>query len=59
VVLRWPATATNLFLESATNLATGAVWTAVTNIPSVQGANFVLTNDAVGARFYRLRGLSP
>jgi hypothetical protein len=59
VVLRWPATATNLFLESATNLATGAVWTAVTNIPSVQGANFVLTNDAVGARFYRLRGPSP
>jgi hypothetical protein len=59
VLVRWPAAATNLLLESATNLLPGAVWSAVTNVPVVLGDENVVTNDAVGMRFYRLRGPIP
>ncbi|MCX8090577.1 MAG: hypothetical protein N3I86_06510 [Verrucomicrobiae bacterium] len=59
VLLRWPAAATNLLLESTTNLAPGTVWTPVPEVPAVIGDENVVTNDAIGMRFYRLRGPVP
>jgi hypothetical protein len=55
VVLRWPATATNFTLTATPQLGAGAVWTAVSNPPSLLGTNQVVTNAAIGVnRFYRL-----
>lgn len=59
VLLRWPAAATNLLLESATNLAPGTLWSLVPEVPVVLGDENVVTNDAVGMRFYRLHGPVP
>lgn len=59
VLLRWPAAATNLLLESATNLAPATVWTPVPEAPVLLGDENVVTNDATGMRFYRLRGPVP
>ncbi len=54
-VVRWPAWATDYQLQSHTNL--GATdWTAVTNPPTLQGYESVLTNTAnVSNLFFRLK----
>jgi len=54
VLLYWPTNANCFYLISRTNLASG-FWTAVTNLPTVQGNHFMLTNNAPApSRFYRL-----
>ncbi|MCL4178593.1 MAG: hypothetical protein KJ072_12730 [Verrucomicrobia bacterium] len=56
VILSWPAVATNFTLTTTPQLAAGAVWTAVTNPPSLLGTNQVVTNTAAGpSRYYRLQ----
>ena len=56
VVISWPASATNVVLETTTNLASGN-WTRLTNGVTTVNANFVLTNNlSSGSAFYRLFG---
>jgi len=55
-LVSWPSSATNVVLETTTNLVTGN-WTVLTNGVVVVGSNFVLTNNANGrSAFYRLSG---
>lgn len=53
----WPTSAGAFVLESTLALAGINEWTAVTNAPAVVDAQYTLTNDASGARFFRLRKL--
>jgi uncharacterized repeat protein (TIGR03803 family) len=55
VILTWPTNATGFILESATNLASSAVWITNTSAPVVVGTNNAVTNGFSGSRkFYRL-----
>ncbi len=55
-LVSWPSSATNVVLETTTNLSLGN-WTMLTNGVAVVGNNFVLTNNAgSGSAFYRLFG---
>ncbi|MGH7972669.1 MAG: hypothetical protein ACREIC_28480, partial [Limisphaerales bacterium] len=54
VLLYWPTDALYFYLISGTNLNSG-FWTAVTNLPTVQGNRFMVTNSPTApSRFYRL-----
>ncbi|MGA2685675.1 MAG: hypothetical protein ABSF51_11540 [Verrucomicrobiota bacterium] len=56
VVISWPASATNVVLETTTNLASGN-WTRLANGVTTVNANIVLTNNlSGGSAFYRLFG---
>ncbi len=56
VTLSWPSSATGFVLESATTLSAGAVWTAVTEVPTQDAGLFKLTLARTGAAtYYRLR----
>ncbi|MSU57409.1 MAG: hypothetical protein EXS35_04390 [Pedosphaera sp.] len=55
LVLSWLTSAGGFVLETSPTLATGAVWSPVTNGIVTLGDNFVRTNNASGAAaFYRL-----
>jgi hypothetical protein len=55
-VISWPSSATNIDLETTTNLSAGN-WTRLTNGITLVNANFVLTNNlGGGSAFYRLFG---
>ncbi len=55
-VLAWPSSATNVVLETTTNLSSGN-WTMLTNGVALVSTNFVLTNSLSGrSAFYRLFG---
>jgi hypothetical protein len=53
-VLSWPTNATDFTLQSNGNLTT-TNWVAVTNVPTIIGAQYVVTNGVSGIDFYRLR----
>jgi cyclophilin family peptidyl-prolyl cis-trans isomerase len=54
-VLRWPGWATDYQLQSTTNIA-GPDWSAVSEFPSLNGYDNVLTNNTPdGALFFRLK----
>ena len=56
VFLTWPTNATGFTLESATNLASPVVWSAVSPGPVVIGDESVVFNPATGPqKFYRLK----
>ena len=56
VALSWPSSATGFVLEPATTLSAGAVWTAVTEVPTQDAGLFKLTLARTGAAtYYRLR----
>jgi hypothetical protein len=55
VLLSWPATAGDYFLESAPELS-GVTWSSVPDPTNIVGSNVVVTSPISGARqFYRLR----
>lgn len=55
-VIRWPAAAQGLTLETADALAPGTAWNTVTNQPVVVGTGFNVTiESAQAAQFFRLR----
>ena len=55
VQLTWPISATNFFLETSDRLASGSIWTALTNNIGIEGDDFSLTLPATnGAAFFRL-----
>lgn len=55
VVLSWPTNATGFTLQSTTNLASPAVWTAVSPGPVVINGQNIVTNPISGTQqFYRL-----
>jgi hypothetical protein len=53
-VLSWPTNATDFTLQSNGNLTT-TNWVAVTNVPTIIGAQYVVTNSVSGVEFYRLK----
>jgi len=57
VILSWPASATNFFLETSGQLSPAASWLPLTNPVAISGDNVVVTNlpAAAAAAFYRLR----
>jgi GH25 family lysozyme M1 (1,4-beta-N-acetylmuramidase) len=56
LVLSWPADAAGFQLEFATNAGPGAIWSPVTNLPSVQDGSNVVTNSIdADEMFFRLR----
>jgi hypothetical protein len=55
VVLRWPVVFTDVILEGAVRLSGTTVWTSITNIPTVIGAENYLTNPISNNQLYRLR----
>ncbi len=56
VVLRWPAWAMGFHLEDTVDFGPNRIWNAVDASPSIERADFVLTNTMTGlSRFYRLR----
>jgi hypothetical protein len=55
LVLTWPASPPGFVLETAGTLASGTLWTPLTNGITTAGDNLVLTNNLGGtAAFYRL-----
>jgi hypothetical protein len=55
VRIGWPTNATGYVLVSATNLP-ASTWTGVTNVPTVNGKQFVVTLPSAGGHmFFRLR----
>jgi len=55
VTLSWPTNAVGFQLQSATGLSPTPNWTIVTNIPTVAGSRFFVTNAAISAaQFFRL-----
>jgi hypothetical protein len=55
LVLQWPADATTLTLQSATNLGPSTTWSNVSPTPVVSNGQNTVTNPMSGAlRFYRL-----
>jgi hypothetical protein len=52
----WPASAAGFVLESATNLIPPVAWSTLTNVPSTNGQNCVITlpMPPYGSTFYRL-----
>lgn len=55
-VVSWPASVTNVVLETTANLSSGN-WTMLTTGVAIVGNNFVLTNNVgSGSAFYRLSG---
>jgi hypothetical protein len=55
-IISWPSSATNVVLETTTNLSSGN-WTRLTNGVTMVNTNFVLTNNlGGGSAFYRLSG---
>ena len=61
LVISWPAGTGNYTLESATNLATPAAWTAMTNlaIAQIAGQNTVSLPIGTARQFFRLRASVP
>jgi uncharacterized repeat protein (TIGR01451 family) len=56
IQIAWPAAASNVTLERATNLTPPVVWTAVTNMPVLVGDKKVVTLPVGnGNEFFRLR----
>lgn len=54
--LLWPSAAADYLLETTTSLVSGASWSALTNVPTTNALNLVLTDQPTGrAAFYRLR----
>lgn len=54
--VQWPFSATNVLLETATNLSAPIVWIAVTNQPQIVGAMFSVPIDpAKPTQFFRLK----
>jgi hypothetical protein len=56
IVLSWPTSAVPLVLQSTAALGQDSAWTAVSNPPVVVQGRNVVTNEALGKRYYRLRG---
>jgi hypothetical protein len=57
ITLSWPTWAYSFGLETSSTVASGAIWTPLTNGVMTLGSNFVLTNNVGGANaFYRLHG---
>jgi hypothetical protein len=55
IVISWPANSAGFTLQTTTNLVKPVAWTTVTNVPSVIGDSYYLTNQLTGpARFYWL-----
>lgn len=55
VVVTWPVYATGFILQSTTNLAPPAAWSAVLTTPGIVGTNNSVTNGFTGKQmFYRL-----
>jgi hypothetical protein len=56
VVVSWPATDQAFALESATSLAGANSWSAVSNVPTLNGFSYQVTNSLSGStKFYRLK----
>ena len=56
VLLSWPGLATNVALETRTNIASASPWTPVPSLPAVvAGRNVVTNRSEPGRSFYRLR----
>ncbi len=57
ITLSWPTWAYSFGLETSSTVASGAIWTPLTNGVMTLGGNFVLTNNLSGTdAFYRLHG---
>jgi RHS repeat-associated protein len=57
VVLSWTTNSANYYLQTTTNLSSGAVWTYATNTTSRVGAsNYVTVPITNTAQFFRLQG---
>jgi hypothetical protein len=55
IVISWPTNAAGLTVQTTTNLVQPVAWTTVTDLPSVIGTSYYLTNPIDGtARFYWL-----
>ena len=60
VVISWTTDQANFNLESATNLISPAVWTPVTNTPTIDGNQRSVTVPiGTKAQFFRLRKPLP
>jgi len=56
VILSWPASATNFFLETSGLLSPAALWIPLTNQVTLSGESVIVTNLLEAATaFYRLR----
>ena len=56
VIVRWPASPVPLTLESTAILSSENEWSTVPNPPVLLEGQNVVTNEASGERYYRLRG---
>jgi hypothetical protein len=56
VIVRWPASPVPLTLESTAVLSSENEWSTVPNPPVLLEGQNVVTNEASGERYYRLRG---
>ncbi|MDD5140979.1 MAG: hypothetical protein PHY43_12045 [Verrucomicrobiales bacterium] len=55
VVVSWPASATNCWLQFAPNISVSGGWTNVLTTPALNSGHYLVTNPILnGARFYRL-----
>ena len=55
VILSWPTNATRFTLQSTSNLAPPAVWSAVSPLPAIVNGQNTVTNSISGTQqFYRL-----
>jgi hypothetical protein len=56
LILKWPTTSALVTLMSSPALGSGAVWTQVTGIPTIDGANYrTIVPASSGAKFFRLQ----
>ena len=57
IAVSWSTNETGFTLESAAQLASPTIWTAVPGLPPIVGSQYtVTTNIAAGKQFYRLTG---
>jgi hypothetical protein len=55
LILSWPTNAVGFTLQSTLDLTSPVTWGDSTNLPTVVGSHFTLTNGASGGtHFYRL-----
>jgi hypothetical protein len=54
LVLSWPSSATNYFLETSRSVGVDASWTPITTGVSLAGTNFIWTNTQAAPAFFRL-----
>jgi hypothetical protein len=53
-ILSWPTNKFGFRLEATTNLPSSSAWATVTNVPTIVGSQFMVTNNSTENLFYRV-----